>query len=69
MSSDGNGRPEPIYLPEPTPVPFFVAAGVALVLVGLFVTPVISIFGAVLGLAALRGWLRANGRDIARLRK
>ncbi len=67
----GNGRaPAPtelVYLPEPSWTPLFVAAGLACVLVGIFAGWAWVAGGAVLGLAALRKWMKDVSDDLRRL--
>lgn len=66
-----NGRtPEPtelIYVPEPSWTPVFVATGLACVLVGISAGWVWIAAGAVLGLLALRSWIRYVADDLRRL--
>jgi hypothetical protein len=66
-----NGRaPAPtelVYVPEPSWTPVFVAAGLAFLVVGIFAGPFWVIAGAVLGLLALRSWVRDVRDDLARL--
>jgi hypothetical protein len=66
----GGQPPEPtelIYLPEPSWIPAIVAAGLALVVVGLFTLWVYSVVGGVVALLALRSWIARARRDTARL--
>ena len=66
-----NGRaPAPtelVYVPEPSWTPIFVAAAIAFLLVGIIAGPIWVVAGAILGLLALRGWLRDVRADLARL--
>lgn len=66
-----NGRaPAPtelVYVPDASWTPVFVAFGIAGVLVGLFAGWVWIVAGAVLGLLALRKWVRDVGDDRRRL--
>jgi hypothetical protein len=62
--------PEPtelIYLPEPSWAPAITAAGLTLVVVGLFTLWVYSVAGGIVALLALRSWIRHARRDVARL--
>jgi hypothetical protein len=65
------GRPpdpaELIYLPSPSWSPAFTALGTSLLAVGVFTGLFYSVVGAVLVLASLWRWLRANRDDIARM--
>lgn len=69
MSDDRQVPPptESIHLPAPSLTPLGVAAGLALVAAGLFIGSLVSILGAVVGLVALKSWLRHNRNSIARL--
>jgi hypothetical protein len=66
-----NGRaPEPtelIYEPGSSWAPVFVAFGLAGVLVGIFAGWSWIVAGAVLGLLALRSWIRDVADDLRRL--
>jgi len=66
-----NGRaPEPtelVYVPEPSWAPVLVAAGLTCVLVGIFAGWVWTVAGAVLGLLALRSWIKHVSDDTRRL--
>lgn len=48
---------ELVYVPEPSAAPFFLAAGLLGVFVGLFSGIVVLIVGAVVSLLALRAWV------------
>jgi hypothetical protein len=68
--SDGRHPPEPselVYVPEPSWLPVLAAAGVAGLVVGLFVGWPYAVVGAILLLASLRAWVRRTGDDVARL--
>ena len=54
-------------MPAPSWLPVLTAAGLAGVLVGLFVGLPYAIVGAIVLLASLRAWLRETGSEIARL--
>jgi hypothetical protein len=66
-----NGRaPAPtelVYVPEPSWTPALVAFGLAGVLVGIFAGWVWMAAGAILGLLALRKWIRDVADDLRRL--
>jgi hypothetical protein len=62
--------PEPqelVYAPGPSWTPVLVAVGLAGLLVGLFAGVPYAIAGAVLGLLALRAWVKGTGYEIGRL--
>ena len=68
--SDGGRIPEPselVYVPGPSWAPALIAVGLAAVLIGLFAGWPYAVAGAILGLAALRAWVRRTGRDMGRL--
>ncbi len=69
MSENGRApaSTELVYLPEPSWTPLFVATGFACVLVGIFAGWVWMAAGAVLGLAALRKWIKDVADDLRRL--
>jgi hypothetical protein len=58
---------ELIYLPKPSVLPFFVAAGLTGVVVGLFAGWVWSAIGAVVLLVALGRWIRRVGEEVSRM--
>ncbi|MGZ5309057.1 MAG: hypothetical protein ACXWDQ_01235 [Solirubrobacterales bacterium] len=65
-----NDAPEPTELVSPPPsswAPVLLAGGLALLIAGLFTWWPYAAIGAFVALLALRGWLRAAGRDIAAL--
>ncbi|TMK74778.1 MAG: hypothetical protein E6G48_02870 [Actinobacteria bacterium] len=68
--SDGRQPSEPselVYVPEPSWLPVLTAAGVAGLVVGLFVGWPYAVAGAILLLASLRACVRKTGDDVARL--
>jgi hypothetical protein len=74
MSEDRVPAPaELIYTAKPSAAPAWVAAGLALLVVGIYghgmVLPnwVYSIIGGVFFLAAVRSWIGATRREVARL--
>lgn len=58
---------ELVYMPKPSWAPAFVALGLALVIVGLFVWWPYSVAGAIIGLVAIIAWVRETARETARL--
>ncbi|MDX6651603.1 MAG: hypothetical protein QOJ38_384 [Solirubrobacterales bacterium] len=71
-----NGVPQPtelIHLAKPTAAPAFTAAGIALMLIGIyahgFVLPswIFALAGAIFFLGGLRSWLRAARHDVIAL--
>jgi len=68
--SEGRQPPQPselVYVPAPSWLPVLTAAGLAGVLVGLFVGLPYAVAGAIVLLASLWAWLRDTGDQIARL--
>jgi hypothetical protein len=68
--SEARRPPDPselVYTPAPSWPPVLVAVGLAAVGVGLFAGLPYALAGAVLGLLALRAWVRGTGDEIARL--
>ena len=67
---DGRRAPQPsefVYVPAPSWAPVLVAAGLAILAIGLFAGWVYAVAGGVIALAALWGWIRTAGTDIGRL--
>jgi bacteriorhodopsin len=58
---------ELVYVPQPTWLPFFVAVGLAGVLIGLFAGWVWSAIGAVVFLVAFGRWIRRIGAEVSRM--
>jgi Cytochrome c oxidase subunit IV len=58
---------ELVYVPEPSWRPLLVAAGLGLVLAGLFMGWAFAALGGVLFLFALRGWIRETRDELGRL--
>ena len=62
--------PEPtelVYLPEPSWLPVLAAAGLAMVLAGLFIGWVVMVIGALFLLPALWAWIGRTRESFARL--
>jgi hypothetical protein len=58
---------ELVYVPQPSWIPFFAAAGLTALLVGLYAGIVWAIGGAVVLLAAKLTWLRRTRDEISRM--
>jgi hypothetical protein len=58
---------ELLYLPKPSWMPAIAAAGLTLLIVGLFTLWAYSVIGGVTLLLALRYWIRDVRRDVSRL--
>jgi type IV secretory pathway TrbD component len=67
LESDAPPAGEEIHLPGPSLVPVLNAFGVALALVGLTTTWIVSVVGLVLFLVTLVRWVRHTRRDIDQL--
>jgi hypothetical protein len=69
-AADSRGVPEQtelVYVPQPSWIPLFVAAGLTGVLVGLFAGIVWAIIAGVVLVIALVVWLRRVGDEISRM--
>jgi len=58
---------ELIYLPAPSLFPALTGIGIAFLVLGAFAWWPYSVFGAILTLAGVIGWLKRNRSDIARM--
>jgi Flp pilus assembly protein TadB len=58
---------EEIHLPGPTLLPFVMAIGITMVVIGTTITLLLSILGAVIFLVTLVMWIRDTRRDISEL--
>lgn len=58
---------ELVYVPEPSWIPLFAAAGLAGVLIGLFAGLVYAIVGAIVLLCAIVTWIKRVGTEVARM--
>ena len=58
---------ELVYIPDPSWIPVFVAAGLTGILVGGFAGLAWAIIGAIVLLIALIIWIGSTGREIARM--
>ena len=68
--ADSQRAPEPtelVYVPAPSWIPFFAAAGITGIVVGLFAGLVWAIIGAVALLVALVRWTGTIGSEISRM--
>jgi hypothetical protein len=72
MATDGDSPRVPeatelVYVPQPSWIPFFAAAGLTGLLVGLYAGIVWAIIGAVVLIAAKLAWLRRVGDEVSRM--
>ena len=71
MSTDPQRDPPPageeIHLPEPTLIPLLTAFGIAVALVGITTTWLLSIAGGILAIVCIVRWIRDTRRDISNL--
>jgi Cytochrome c oxidase subunit IV len=58
---------EAIHLPGPSYQPVALAFGLALVITGFVLFPVIAVIGGVISVVALIGWIRDTRREISEL--
>lgn len=58
---------ELVYVPQPSWIPFFFAAGLTGLLVGLYAGLVWALIGGVVVIAAILAWLRRIGDEISRM--
>ena len=58
---------EQVHMPEPSIVPVLNAAGLAMAIVGITISPVLIVFGGVLFLVTAVKWARHTRRDIDEL--
>ena len=58
---------EQVHMPEPSIIPVLNAAGLAMAIVGITISPVLIIFGGVLFLVTAVKWARHTRRDIDEL--
>jgi len=58
---------EEVHMPEPSILPIVNAVGVTLSLVGLTLSPAITVIGLVLLLVTLVAWVRAAAHEISEL--
>lgn len=68
--ADRRGVPRPtelIYLPKPSWLPLIAAAGIAVLIAGIFAGWVYSVIGAVVGLIAIVAWIRDARTQVERL--
>lgn len=60
-------RGETVHLPESSYLPVIVAAGVTLALVGIVISWILSVIGAIVTVAAVLRWIRDTRQDISEL--
>ncbi|HEY1508886.1 MAG TPA: hypothetical protein VGF93_07800 [Solirubrobacteraceae bacterium] len=65
--SDAPPASEEIHLPGPTLLPFAMAIGITLMVIGTTISWLISIVGAIIFLVTLFRWVRDTRRDISEL--
>jgi chromate transport protein ChrA len=58
---------EEIHLPGPTILPFAMAIGITLIVIGTTITWLLSIIGGIIFLVTLFRWIRDTRRDISQL--
>jgi hypothetical protein len=58
---------ELVYVPEPSWLPFFAAAGFTAILLGLFAGLVWAIVGAVVLLVSAIAWIKVVGTEVSRM--
>jgi Flp pilus assembly protein TadB len=58
---------EEIHLPEPSYVPVVLAFGIALAVVGIVLSWVLVVIGAIIGLIALFRWIRQTRSEMSEL--
>lgn len=58
---------EEIHLPEPSYVPVVLAFGIALAVVGIVLSWVVVVIGAIIGLIALVRWIRQTRSEMSEL--
>ncbi|MGZ4185826.1 MAG: hypothetical protein ACXVUE_15035 [Solirubrobacteraceae bacterium] len=70
MSDEHSQAPpagEEIHLPGPTILPFAMAIGITLIVIGTTITWLLSIVGGIIFLVTLFRWIRDTRRDISEL--
>jgi Flp pilus assembly protein TadB len=71
VSTDPQHEPPPVgeevHLPGPTLIPVLTAAGIAVALVGVTTTWILTIAGGILAIACIIRWIRDTRRDVADL--
>jgi hypothetical protein len=71
VSTDPQRDPPPageeVHLPEPTLIPLLTAFGIAVALVGITTTWLLSIAGGILAIVCIVRWIRDTRRDISNL--
>ena len=58
---------EAIHLPGPSFQPVLLAAGISLAVIGVVISPVLIVIGAVIFIIVLRRWIRATREEISEL--
>ncbi len=67
LETDAPPVGEEVHMPEPSILPIVNAVGVTLALVGITLSPAISIIGLVIFIVTLVAWVRAAAHEICEL--
>ena len=67
LETDAPPVGEEVHMPEPSILPIVNAVGVTLALVGITLSPAISIIGLVIFIVSLVAWVRAAAHEISEL--
>ncbi len=67
LETDAPPAGEEVHMPEPSILPIVNAVGVTLALVGITLSPAISIIGLVIFIVTLVAWVRAAAHEISEL--
>ena len=64
---DAEPAGEAIHLPGPSYQPVLLAAGISLAVIGIVISPILSVIGVIIFVIVLRRWIRDTREDIAEL--
>jgi Flp pilus assembly protein TadB len=67
LEPDAPPTGEEVHLPGPTILPLLTAAGIMIAVIGVTVSPILVIGGAVLTIACVARWIMDTRRDIDEL--
>jgi hypothetical protein len=67
LETDAPPVGEEVHMPEPSILPIVNALGVTLSLVGLTLSPAVTIIGLIIFLVTLVAWIRSAAHDISEL--